>query len=463
MALPTFKDLDELIQSSLQSSLNITFGSGKSLMRTTAMIWARMISLFSLVVANLERQRFYDTASGDVLNKYANLYLGRYRNSKINGIYLMNFRHSDGRKVRIISLGQYGDDNDDDENIVVTYVNGIFNFLFAILGQTPFPIIGNSENLRFINNTTGIIYKIDEETLFKNSKNIPVITADDFVFGNNSGIPIKQVIEQNEEIALNENLTADRVIPSVLSITIDHIYVHFKAEETDEELREKIRVKFNSSYTGESVNDFILWSQDSELVKRIYPYVAINNSINLYVSKPGSSDNTLSQIPTSSGIESDIEIIKRDIQIDPRTELSRVPLGTTLNFIPIRITYVYVTVKNFESAEHIDRFHESGARMRLFSVLNDFFGRFESFVEGANRTKVDTLRFNDVQAQVQNTLTSEGFFFSFTLEVKISDSLQTSISYNAAAPNDVLSGDYVLPQGSLLYLDNTGLSESIMP
>lgn len=295
--IPTLQQLYTGILTDLETQYGVSISlAGKSALRAIAAVQAAKFKLYYLVIGNMQKNIFVDTADSETVGGT----LERFGRVKL------------GRNPFAAQAGQY--------NLTVTGSIGA-----VIKASTTFKSDDSSLN-------PGYLFVLDSEyTLVDTTDTISVraLTA---------GIESK--------LNLLDALTATAPIALVnSSVSVETITIPPLAAEDLEAYRLAIINSYRLEAQGGSATDYRLWSADAQGVRFVYPYAKSGaaNEINLFV-EANAVDSTDGKGTPSAQLLADVEEV---VEMDPDTSLpllerGRRPLGV------FEIHYLAITVKEID-------------------------------------------------------------------------------------------------------------------
>ena len=363
ITIPTISQLYQDCINDLQSQFGNNIPTiGKNFLRAAAMVQAGRLKLFYLVLGNLQKNIFVDTAdpeaSGGTLERFGRVKLNRNPFPAVAGQY------------QVVVTGSIG------------------------------AIINSSQTFKSNDDSTspGMLFVLD------NSHTLIATTDTIVVRALTAGLDSK--------LSNGDNLTATSPIANVNSqVTVNSENIPPLAAETTEEYRAVTLQSFRLTPTGGSASDYRIWASDAQGVQQTYIYSVSGfpNQINLYV-EAIPVDSTDGKGTPSAGI---LSAVQADVNADPETGLGRRPLQAVVNYLPVTIKQVDIVVagSSFTSAQ----------QTQILSALTEYLATVRPFVAGADvlANKNDIFNTNNIAAVILNTLPGS-VFGAITLNINSS-------------------------------------------
>jgi uncharacterized phage protein gp47/JayE len=353
ISIPTISQLYQDIINDLQSQ----FGSnipivGKNFLRASAMVQAARLKLYYLVLGNLQKNIFVDTADPEA----AGGTLERFGRVKLN------------RNPFPAVAAQY--------QVVVTGSIGA--------------VIKSSQTFKSNDDSTspGMLFVLDNSHTLTGTTDTIVIRA------LTPGLDSK--------LSTNDNLTATSPIANVnSSVTVNSENIPPLAAETLEEYRAVTLQSFRLTPTGGSASDYRIWASQAQGVQQTYPYSVSGqpNQINLYVEAilADSSDGK------GTPYQSTLDAVKAVVDADPETGLGRRPLQAIVNYLPVTIKQVDISVAGSSFT--------SDQQAAIISAMTEYLATVRPFVGGADvlANKNDIFSTNNIASVILNTIPGSVF------------------------------------------------------
>ena len=300
--IPTYIELYNDILSDLETQMQVSIPIfGKNFLRALAAVQAGKLWLYYKAIANVQKNIFIDTAEPESIGGT----LERFGRVKLN------------RDPFSARAGEY----------VVTVTGSIGAVIPA---QSTFKSDDTATN-------AGKLFILDSAyTLVATTDSISIRALE---AGNDSKLNIGDTLTATAPIALVDSVvttSAETIEPS--------------AEENIEDYREKALDAYRLEPQGGAATDYRLWSADAQGVKQSYPYAktGVVNEINLFV-EATIADSIDGKGTPSALLLTDVEEV---VEFDPDTtrptyERGRRPLGVIVNFLPVTVLNVDVTINGF--------------------------------------------------------------------------------------------------------------------
>lgn len=300
--IPTYIELYNGVLSDLETQMQVSVPTfGKNFLRALAAVQAGKLWLYYKAIANVQKNIFIDTAEpesiGGTLERFGRVKLNRDPFSARAGEYVVTVTGSIGAVIPAQSTFR-----SDDTAI-------------------------NSGKLFILDYSYTLVATTDSIT-------IRALEA-----GNDSKLNIGDTLTATAPIALVDSVvttSAETIEPS--------------AEENIEDYREKALDAYRLEPQGGAATDYRLWSADAQGVKQSYPYAKTGavNEINLFI-EATVSDSIDGKGTPSALLLTDVEAV---VEFDPDAtrptyERGRRPLGVIVNFLPVTILNVDVTISGF--------------------------------------------------------------------------------------------------------------------
>lgn len=378
--IPTISQLYNAILNDLQSQ----FGSGipivgKNFLRASAMVQAARLKLYYLALGNLQKNSFVDTAdpeaAGGTLERWGRIKLNRNPFPAIAAQY------------QVLITGTVG------------------------------AIVKSSQTFKSNDDSTspGMLFVLD------NSHTLTATTDTIVVRALTSGLASK--------LLNGDKLTATSPIANVNSgIIVNSENVPPLAEETIEQYRAVALQSFRLTPTGGSASDYRIWASEAQGVQQTYIYSVSGfpNQINLYVEAILIDSADGKGTPTQAILDA----VKADVDADPNTGLGRRPLQAIINYLPVTIKQIDISVAGGSFT--------SDQETAITDAMTEYLATVRPFVAGADvlANKNDVFSTNNIASVILNTVPGS-VFGTITLNVNSSpvasyQFLQGNIPYLAS-------------------------------
>lgn len=382
--IPTLNQLYTSIVTDLESQYSISISFfGKVFLRAMAMAQAGKLKILYLVLGNLQKNIFIDTADsesiGGTLERFGRVKLGRNPFPPVAGEYELTVTGSIGALIK---------------------------------AQTTFKSDDNNAN-------SGYLFVLDNDyTLVATTDTVTVraLTAG-----------------EESELNINDTLTATAPISLVDSkVMVTSITVQPLASEDIEDYRTKALNSYRLEPQGGASTDYMLWSQDVQGVQKVYPYAKSNapSEINLFVEATIADSTDGKGTPTVT-ILNDVEAV---VNFNPDVSLSvlergRRPLQVIVNYLPITLLNVDITITNFLNLTPAIQTKVSSAIGDLINSIRPFIDSSEDLSDKKDILDTNTLIATIVSEMPGAVFTSVNFTISGTLQTNY-QFLLGNIPYN---------------------------------
>ncbi len=278
MTVPSFNDLYTSIKNDLRNRLDITSLVGKVVLLAFAAVQAAKQKIQYLALYNVYQNVFVDTADYDMLRRYGEIKLGRLPYAAVAGEYAVEVTGDVGATIAPGTTYKSLDTSTSPDKMY------ILDTLFTFTATT------GSIQIRALEGGTDSALEVGDELQLT----APVANVDSFA-----------------------------EVTSEVTAAVD--------EEDIEEYRINVIEAFRLEPQGGAKVDYMLWAQDAEGVRRVYPYVPSSDpgNIDLYVEAfPDDSVPAGTGVPPGA-ILSDVEDV---VNQNPDTSLpdyqrGRRPMG----------------------------------------------------------------------------------------------------------------------------------------
>ncbi len=298
--IPTLAELSASIKSAIETQFGITIhSSGKSFLRSLTAVMAGKLKEYYLVIGNLQKNIFVDTADseslGGTLERFGRVKIGRNPFPPTAGQYELTITGSVGAIVKASTTFKSDD----------TSLNP--GFLFIL--DNAYTLVATTDIITVRALTSGIESKLNIlDTLTVTS---PITLVDSGAYVSNE--------------------------------VVDPL-----AAETIEAYRTAVLNSYRLEPQGGAATDYRLWAQDAQGVRFVYPYAKSSaaNEINLFI-EATVADSTDGKGTPSAQLLSDVEDV---IEFNPDATLpllerGRRPLGVfEVHYLPVTIRDVKVII-----------------------------------------------------------------------------------------------------------------------
>lgn len=333
ITIPTFTELYNDVVSDIETKFGDSLPAfGKVFLRVMAAVQAGKLKIYYLVIANLQKNIFIDTAepeaNGGTLERFGRVKLGRNPFAATAGQYEIQVTGDVGA---IIPAGTQFKSNEDATNP---------DKLFIV--DTPFELLTTPDTL--------------------------VVRALE------AGLDSQ--MEVGEEMTATVPLAGVDRVAEVISEEVTPL-----AAEDLEAYRQKAINAFRTEPNGGAASDYRLWAQDAQGVAQVYPFAksGATGEINLYI-EATTVDSTDGKGTPSAAI---IEAVEEVIEFDPDTtkpleERGRRPLGVfQINYLPVSPKDIVISIDGYVNlTSEIQTLIEAG--------LEELVSDIRPFVAGAD-------------------------------------------------------------------------------
>lgn len=333
ISIPTTQQLYNGIVTNLESEFGVNISVvGKSAIRAIAAVQAAKLKLFYLVIGNLQKNIFVDTAdsesNGGTLERFGRVKLGRNPYQAVAGQYVIQVTGTIGG---VIKAGTVFKSDDSSLSPGMLYIL-----------DNAYTLVSTTDSITVRALTPGTTAKL--------------VAADTLT----STIPIALV-------SSNAQVLTEAVQPL--------------AAEATEVYRQKTINAFRVETQGGSPGDYRLWAADAQGVERAYPYVTsgADNEIDLYV-EATLVDSTDGKGTPSAQLLLDVEAV---VELDPDTTLpiddrGRRPMGIfEVHYLPVTPQAVAVTITGNVG-------FTNDQKAAILTALTNEIGAVRPFISGAD-------------------------------------------------------------------------------
>lgn len=356
MIVPTLSELYESVKADLKNKLGITSPLTKLVLLAFAAVQAAKLKIYYLAVAQINKNIFVDTCDNDTIERFGFVKLGRYPYAAIEGEYYINVAGSIGATIPPGTTYKSMDTSTSPDKLFI--LDTLFTFT----------------------STTGLILVRSTEA------------------GVDALLNITDELQLTSPLALVDSFA-----------TVDSIAVTPVEAEDIEEYRINVIEAYRTEPQGGARVDYMLWAQDAEGIRRVYPYVKSGSpgDINIYIEAFIADSPTLDGVPSASQII-DVESV---INNDPATTLGRRPMGV-FNIFYLAVIPLDVDIK-------ITGLTPSVSLTAIESAVTTFLYNIRPFIDGGDaiNTKNDKLYEADIYRIVRDILTGNETFTSIELSV----------------------------------------------
>lgn len=299
-ALPTLSELYDGILSDLQAQYGVTISFfGKSALRVIAAVQAGKFKLFYLVLGNLQKNIFVDTADsesiGGTLERFGRVKLGRNPFPAVAGVYIAEVTGTIGATIKAVTTFKSDD-----------------------TATSP-----------------GMLFILDNAYTLVSSPDTIILRA--LKPGEISKLDIGNTLTATSPIAF---------VNSSVAVTVETVQP-LDAEDL-ESYRNAIIQSWRLETQGGSTTDYRLWSQDTHGLRFVYPYAKSGapNEINLFI-EANIADSTDGKGTPSALMLAEVETV---VELNPNVSLpilerGRKPLGVfDVHYLPVTIKQVDIVI-----------------------------------------------------------------------------------------------------------------------
>lgn len=351
IAIPTLSQLYTSVLNDLETQYGVTISPvGKTFLRALAAVQAGKLKLFYLVIGNLQKNIFADTAEsesiGGTLERFGRVKLGRNPFGATAAQYELTITGSIGA---VIKAGTTFKSDDDSLNP---------GYLFVL--DTDYTLVATTDTITVRALTAGI------------------------------------------ESELNETDTLTATTPIALvdpGAYVSDVVVEPLSAETTEAYRTAILNSYRLEAQGGAATDYRLWSQDAQGVAAVYPYAksGASNEINLFI-EATVADSTDGKGTPSASILADVEEV---VEFNPDTTLpllerGRRPLGVfQVHYLPVTIKQVDIIITGYSGLT-------AAIQALLLTAITNAVNQIRPFVSAADvlSNKNDILDINKIIATI---------------------------------------------------------------
>lgn len=359
--MPTIVELQETISNDIRTRLGVTDTRLQKTIDALSIVLSGQFKLMYLRLFDTQQQLFPDTAdeaiNGGELDRLGQLHLNRGKFQPTAGVYTIKL---DGVVNSSLRAGITFKSNED--------------------AQSP-----------------GELYVLDTEYILSGT--------DDLIEIRSLELGADFLLSVGDELTITEpviGIDQSVVVVSVVQQPIEG--------ETTEAYRRAILQSLQLEPQGGSRTDYIIWSNDAQGVRRVYPYVSEERAgvVQIYVEATESASEDGLGTPTDAILQDVVSVVN----IDPLTGLNRRPLLDVVEVLPINLNPVDITVTGLQ----ID---SASIRFSIRENINDFLRTIRPFVAGGEliENKNDVLFTARLQSVVTDVLSAGNFFTQFSVSV----------------------------------------------
>lgn len=357
--IPTLQQIKNDIIADIQTQYGNTISPiGKVFLRAQAAVSAGKIWSLYMALAFVQKNIFVDTADpaemGGTLDRFGFVKLGRTRYQATAGVYKLQVTGSTGATIPASTTFK-----SDDTSLSPGYLF-VLDAAYTLLSPT--------------------------DTI-----NVRALTA-----GIESKLNIADTLTSTTPIALVDSLA-----------TVGLIVTPPLAAETVEDYRQKIIDSYRLEPQGGAATDYRLWSSDAQGVERVYPYATSGtpSSVDLYI-EATIADSTDGKGTPSGTLLTDVEAV---VNFNPNTTLAlnergRRPLQVVVNYLPIVVQDVDITVNSFVGLT-------PAIQAALLTAITNMVNKIRPYVDSADvvSERNDTIDQNKIISAILNNQPGASF------------------------------------------------------
>lgn len=323
ITIPTLIELFNGIIANLEAEFDATIEpDGKAELRVQSSVQASKLKQVYLAIAQLQKNIWVDSCDEEMLLRFGFVKLKRYPFPPIAGQYEVTVTGTIGG---IIPAGAVFKSDDDALNPSILYVL-----------DNAYTLVATTDTITLRSLTGGLEGKLNVgDTL-------------------TSTAPIAQVS--------SDATVASEVIQPLSGESLD-------------DYRQKVLDAFQLEPNGGSATDYRLWAADAQGVQKVYPYAKTGFpcEIILYIEAELADSIDGKGTPTQQIID-DVESV---INFNPDTGLARRPLQVSIDYLPVIIREVVITITGFQAltaliqSQLLSAFTSSIALIRPFVAAAD--------------------------------------------------------------------------------------------
>ncbi len=361
MTIPRLVDLQSQIRQDLEQELGIGSVMFKRSINAFAAVQAGKLHLYYQAIAKLQKNIFVDTADreadGGTLERFGRVKIERNPRPATQGTFDITVN---GVAGGVIAQG-------------LTFRNPINSAIYAV--QSSVTLTG----------TTGVV----RVTSFDSGEIIALNIGDELT----STSPIV-------------NVRANASVLAIISAPLN--------EEDIEAYRQLVLQAYRSEPQGGSAGDYRIWASDAAGVLRVYPYVgSLAGVINIFVEASGDD-----KIPNQALLNTVRDVVNFDPDTTkPDNDRGRRPISAwEVNYLSVVLINVNVTITGLSDSS-------ASVISAINSGLTQYLENIRPFVAGSDDPNSinDTIRNSDVTRIITQTIASNNFFDTISLNVNGGD------------------------------------------
>lgn len=300
--IPTLTELYNSIISDLETQFGVSIPLvGKNFLRVMAAVQAAKLKLYYLALGLVQKNIFPDSADsesiGGTLERFGRVKLGRNPFDARAGEYEIIVTGSIGAVIKAAMTWKSDDSS----------------------------------------TSPGYLYVLDEE----------------FTLSSTTDTIIVRALTPGTEASLNAGDTMSATSPIALVDKVATVYAEItepRAAETIEAYRTAILNSYRLEPQGGAATDYRLWAQDAQGVRFVYPYARTGFpcEINLFV-EANEADSIDGEGTPSAALLDEVEAVIEFNPDDtlPLLERGRRPLQVIVNFLPVTVKQIDVTITGY--------------------------------------------------------------------------------------------------------------------
>jgi uncharacterized phage protein gp47/JayE len=367
--IPTLAELQSQIENDIKTELSITkTWVGKVMLKVLALIQAAKLKLFYLMIAEVQKNIFVDTAdseqNGGTLERFGRVKLLRNINPATSGEYTLNVTGS---------------------------IGGI------ILKGVTFKSDSTAESQGYIFEVTTTV------TLTDTTGQIEVIAL----------TPGTDALLQ-----VDDELNATAPIANVDSLAIvDSVDVTPIAAETIEDYRQKIIDSYQLEPQGGAATDYRIWSADAAGVRTVYAYSKNNEIYVVQVFVEAVPESSAPGQPEGVAPSSMLTDVESVIELDPDTsksinERGRRPVQAVVEVLSVVPVAVTITINDLSDKT-------TSTINAITTALEDLLYTIRPYIAGADTVRRDTIYLSQVIAAIYGAVSQTVNFSNVDISIGV--------------------------------------------
>lgn len=364
--IPTLEEIQESISNDLKNRLNILSDNLKKVLYAFVIVLAAEFKLLYLYLNDIQNNLFPDTAdleaNGGTLERQGRIYLNRNPRPATVGVFIVSVSGVTGSVLR-----------------------------------------------------SGLTFKSNEGS--KNPGQLFILDSEYILSGSTGTIQIRSLGVGTEfDLNATDELTITEPVIGVNSVVeVTTIVTQPVAQESTEVYRQAILDAIQLEPQGGSKTDYRLWASDAQGVRKVYPYVKLNNPGTVQVFVEATVLDSIDGFGTpSSGLLTEVnDVIEFDPDdTKPLNERGRRPIQATIEVNPITLIPVDVQITGLNE-------DTSAVRTAIQNNFTSYLYDVRPYVAGADlpRSKNDILYEARLQSVATDVLDNANFFTGFNMQV----------------------------------------------